>query len=618
MSTRHGGANIMASGPLGKTLDRLYQWAGQGSLDGLTDRELLGRFADHGDEPAFAELVRRHGPMALGVCRRLLGAEADAEDAFQAVFLVLVLRARSIRKRESVGSWLYGVASRVARRARDSARRRAAGLRRVSPRPEATAGAPAEDELRPVLDEELGRLPEKYRAPLVLCYLQGKTNEQAARELGWPAGSMSRRLSRARALLRRRLVRRGVTLAALGPASVAVPEALGQGAVRAGVATTRGAAAGGAVPAAAAALAKGAMRTMFMSRVKAVLLAALTVLLLGAGSTLLIHRALAAGAGPALQPAPAQPQAGVEKGPAGKGKAAEKKPEQKPPAITAKTVRALKFSPDAKLIIAGSGEMIRVYQMPNLKLRVEFNGGGKGAVALAVSPDGKLLASAGGQGDKLARLWDLGTGKVVRLIPGHEGEVTAVAFSPDGRALATASRDKSVRLWEVGTGKEINRLDGHKGEVTSVAFSRDGRTLASGGGDGALFLWDAQQGRILAKMQGHKGAVEALLYTPDNQSLVSGGLDGEVGVWDVPTGKRAGKFSTGKAGVTGLAGSPDGRLMAVTTRDGKVRIWEVSNGNAQEVPGKHPGARAVAFSPDARLLAHGSGETFEVWEVGRE
>src|SRR5262249_6803643 len=141
-STRHGGANIMASGPPGTTLDRLDQWAGQGSLDGLTDRELLGRFADHGDEPAFAELVRRHGPMALGVCRRLLGAEADAEDAFQAVFMVLVLRARSIRKRESVGSWLYGVAYRVARRARDSARRPAARPGRGAARPAGARAAP--------------------------------------------------------------------------------------------------------------------------------------------------------------------------------------------------------------------------------------------------------------------------------------------------------------------------------------------------------------------------------------------------------------------------------------------------------------------------------------------
>src|SRR5262249_24945463 len=163
------------------------------------------------------ELVRRHGPMVLGVCRRLLGAAADADDAFQAVFLVLVLRARSIRRRASVGSWLYAVACRVANRARADARRRHAALRLLrAPRAQAPAEGSAAEEMRPVLDEELERLPDKYRAPLVLCYLQGKTNEQAARVLGWPAGSMSRRLGRARELLRLRLVRRGVALSAGG------------------------------------------------------------------------------------------------------------------------------------------------------------------------------------------------------------------------------------------------------------------------------------------------------------------------------------------------------------------------------------------------------------------
>jgi RNA polymerase sigma factor (sigma-70 family) len=181
-----------------------------GALD-PADADLVARFALAGDEAAFGELVRRHGPMVLGVCRRLLPNRHDAEDAFQATFLLLARNAAAIRKRDAVGSWLYGTAYRVASRARgDAARRRA--------REGKAAAAPVYDprveaawrELRPILDDELNRLPEKYRRPLVLCYLQGLTNAEAARLLGWTKGTVSGRLARARDLLRARLKRRGV------------------------------------------------------------------------------------------------------------------------------------------------------------------------------------------------------------------------------------------------------------------------------------------------------------------------------------------------------------------------------------------------------------------------
>jgi RNA polymerase sigma factor (sigma-70 family) len=179
----------------------------------LSDGQLLERFVGQRDGGAFAALVRRHGRTVLGVCRRVLNNDHDAEDAFQATFLVLVRRARSIAKREAVGSWLYGVACRVALKARIEAgqrrhqERRAAGLVRE----EATAGG-TWDDVRPIIDEEVNRLPEKYRRPIVLCYFEGKTYEEVARLLGWPAGTASTRLARARALLRGRLTRRGLAL----------------------------------------------------------------------------------------------------------------------------------------------------------------------------------------------------------------------------------------------------------------------------------------------------------------------------------------------------------------------------------------------------------------------
>jgi RNA polymerase sigma factor (sigma-70 family) len=198
------------------TFLRCLRSSGEGSAGGdLADAELLERFRAGGGEAAFVVLMQRHGPMVLGVCRRLLANAADAEDAFQATFLVLAARAASVRARGSLGSWLHGVARRAALSARKGELRRRARERRSHDmtRRDPPDG-PTWNELRLVLDDEVSRLPEKYRAPVVLCYLEGKTNEQAARELGCPKSSVGWRLGRARALLRGRLARRGVSLPA--------------------------------------------------------------------------------------------------------------------------------------------------------------------------------------------------------------------------------------------------------------------------------------------------------------------------------------------------------------------------------------------------------------------
>jgi RNA polymerase sigma factor (sigma-70 family) len=191
--------------------------------DEASDRQLLKQFVRRHDQSAFAALLRRHGPMVLGVCRRVLHHEQDAEDAFQATFLVLAKRAHGLGRPERLANWLYGVAYRTAQHAQARAARRcqhereAASMAAAKNEPEAF-----DQELCRLLEEELHRLPEKYRAPLVLCYLEGKTNEEAARLLGWPVGSMYFRLARGRELLRERLTGRLRELpAALPPAFLA-------------------------------------------------------------------------------------------------------------------------------------------------------------------------------------------------------------------------------------------------------------------------------------------------------------------------------------------------------------------------------------------------------------
>jgi polysaccharide biosynthesis/export protein len=222
----------MAGGPSVAVLRDIQSLFDTGTLNGLSDRQLLEHFAgrrDASSEAAFEVLVLRHGPMVLRVCRNVLGDSTDAEDAFQATFLVLVRRCGSIRRFESLGSWLYGVACRVAARARvDAAKRRSAerhgALRVVQAVDSGGAGEPDRAEFGTVIQEEIRRLPEKHRAVVALCYWQGLTQEEAAAQLGCPLGTVRSRLARARSRLHRRLTRRGLApLAGLVAAALDAP-----------------------------------------------------------------------------------------------------------------------------------------------------------------------------------------------------------------------------------------------------------------------------------------------------------------------------------------------------------------------------------------------------------
>ncbi len=244
-----------------------------GTLAAMADGPLLERFVAGRDGLAFEAIVARHGPMVLGVCRRVLAEPTDAEDAFQATFLVLVRKAGTLRDRDRLAPWLYGVAYRVARRAR-AASRRSRGRSELGEREPAIEPDPAADlerrEALAALDEELARLPEKYRSSIVLCDLEGLTYDEAARRLGCPLGTLKSRLASARDRLRRRLVRRGVASAVAAPA--AVPPGLLRATVKAVVRP-----AAGVVPASVSSLIEGVLTTMFLSRIRtiaAVLLAA--------------------------------------------------------------------------------------------------------------------------------------------------------------------------------------------------------------------------------------------------------------------------------------------------------------------------------------------------------
>lgn len=271
-------------------LEHIRQWVVDPTIRTLPDRVLLERFVRLRDEAAFAALVKRHGPMVLAVCRRLLPQVQDNEDVFQATFLLLARQAGTIRKTESIACWLHGVACRVtANLRRSNLRRRGRGgdLPEV-PQPEAHRDV-SWSEMQVALDEELERLPERFRAPLVLCYLEGKTRDEAAQQLAWSIDTVRGRLARGRKLLRARLTRRGLTLtsalfaAALGPGpapAAALPAAMFISALRSALGRQG---VGGHVSASAAALAEGASRTMFAGTMKLAVGVLLGMGILGTG-----------------------------------------------------------------------------------------------------------------------------------------------------------------------------------------------------------------------------------------------------------------------------------------------------------------------------------------------
>jgi RNA polymerase sigma factor (sigma-70 family) len=255
---------------------------------GPTDGQLLESFVARREEAAFEALLRRHGPMVLGVCRRVLRNAHDAEDAFQATFLVLVRKAGSVMPRDMVGNWLYGVAYRTAMKARAMNAKR--HLKEKQARPAPQAEREAAEELLERLDHELSRLPDKYRVPVVLCELEGRSRKEVARLLGVPEGTLSWRLAQAKKLLARKLSRYG---------TVAVGALLAEGAVSACLSpvlresTAKAALTAGAVPAKVLALTEGVLKAMLLSKLKITTCAAALMLLASVGATGLTYRATA-------------------------------------------------------------------------------------------------------------------------------------------------------------------------------------------------------------------------------------------------------------------------------------------------------------------------------------
>ena len=526
--------------------------------DDVTDGELLEAYVARRDAAAFTALLRRHGGLVLNVCRGVLHNEHDAEDAYQAAFLILARKAASIRRLASVGGWLYQVAHNVALKAK-------AARRRDTERPvsEVSASDPAaamaRQELCAALAEEMQRLPDKYRAPLVLCYLENLTTGEAARRLRWPVGTIKVRLMQGRDLLRKRLCRRGFDLPAVGvvsllllrSASTAAPAALVRQTVQAATLLGTGGLVGvhGGLSSAAR-LVEASLVAVRATRLKGMLIGLAVVALLAVGGGLMR-------------------QADSAEGADARGTVVHRSPDGPRETFLPSAVGDTVETEDDPLPIEAS---VRVRQ-------------DEPVVAVAMSPGGRLLAGAGTTGR--IGVWDLPLGRrLPGVAPSGQRDVTAVkiralSLGDDGRAVALVDDDRTSQLRDETTGAMLRRLRTEwagpiPGPRDGLILSSEGELATVGGSwDGTVPIWEVRTGELRRTLVVSSGLVHNVVLSPDGKTLAAAARDESIRVLDVATGTTLYIIARphGDAGITTVGFAPDGKTIVSGGTDGTICCW---------------------------------------------
>lgn len=297
-------------------------------------------------------------------------------------------------------------------------------------------------------------------------------------------------------------------------------------------------------------------------------------------------------------------------------------------------VTSVAFSPDGQTLVRGSyDEAIEILNWRTGKVLKTLSGASGQVWSVAISPDGRFLASGplidentSKKKDTTIKLWDMGTGKMLRILKGHSSDVRSVAFSPDGKTLASGSHDKTIKLWRVSTGELLHTFPGHTDNVTSVAFSPDGRTLASASDDKTIKLWHLDTMKFVRTLSDHSGQVLSVAFSPDGQTLVSGGgddpvsgsVDHSIKLWNPQTGALRNTLHGHVGLVWCLAISPDGQTLASGSYDNSIRLWNLRTDELLQPPltGHSNWVYSIAFSPDGQALASGSPDSsVRIWSI---
>ena len=579
----------------------------------------LKEYVATGSEAAFAEMVREHAELVYSVARQRCRDAHLAEDVCQGVFLTLAQKAGSLRPDTILPAWLYRVTCYAANNAMKRAARRqrheqtAAAMRDASLQPETQN----DQELREMLDRVLAKLGRTDQDALVLHYLKGNTVEQTAEAMGITFEAAKKRIARALGHLRAQMMANGAgALAADGLLGQAVLLPLPQGTMDAILQAVKPGSMGGET--AGAAIARDVLRHMWLTSIGAVsavvliLLGVATVGLLVVGPRSDVPLAPVAPSARAVvaAPVPAPPAGLVPISSAGGQTRILMDPAT--PGVT----MAVAVSPDGRW--AASAVMGRPNGISVWDLRTgQFVGRlsperprSDPSLAMAFSHEGRLLVHADGAA---AVIHDVTTLQVVGELRGPNSVIYAVAFSPDGRLVATGSSDKMVHVWEVASGREILQLQGHGDWVISVCFSPDGRKILSGSMDKTLRLWDVASGRELLRLQGHTAPVWQASFSPDGRYAISVprgmirakgeslGTDRYLRLWDLSSGAQVRAFDDISASAAGF--SADGARIISIGRE--VIVWDRQSGvqlgtTAFGAPGKvNPGVWA-AVSEDGR------------------
>jgi RNA polymerase sigma factor (sigma-70 family) len=631
----------------------------------LSDAELLGRFAGRRDEAAFAELVRRHGALVLGVCRRVLGDAHAAEDAFQATFLLLARRASRLTLPGSLAGWLHGAALRVANEARRAEGRRRRRERAHVPPAITNPNDLTWRDLRQCLDAELARLPEHLRAPLVLCYLQGLSQAEAAPRLGCTDTVLRGRLERGRAALRR-LARLGLPLAApllLLPA----PESASAAPCAATLATVTASLDGGPVVPEVSRLAAAASGLGGVSRWKAVAALALLAVAVGLGAVVIVRPAVVP---PKVDDAPAEvpkprtdlagdplpPDALMRLGtlrhryvyneffwrnpllPDGKtivtytpsavrwvdmatGRLKDSCPLPKGQSL-------VRLSPDARFALLSDEKTFRVWDLATRKELRKLEGQGEpGQPCAMFSPDGRVVATQSDDTDRkngLVRVWDVATGKELwheSVVMGFlDRGLTLIDFPPDGKTLAVFDNASGrVSLRDRTTGRETRSFAAMpRQDIFQPGLSPDGKTLFAGTRGATVRAWDMASGKELPPLDGHSGQGADFAVSRDGKTVLTTAGYQRVLVWDWPAGKERGQIEPESRGVVvHMAVSADGkRAEIICGGEFALRCFDLENG--KEMPGPAEGHRSAisgfAITPDGKVVSCDY-DAIHVWDL---